>query len=356
MIPLNQKLYDALRLRFGHVEVADPGVEFVGNHISFGGKIRLEVSCAGEYYRISCPYCGDTNRRLWINHRWGVRDSITGGRHRWLAHCFNENCLEVEENRIDLIRRTSRYHREAGDDRVIVRKGSDVPLNPVIRYPWGTMSLAKLPQNHRAYEYLRGRGFDPEILIRDWDIGYSREVIPHSLTGWIVVPMFRPEGWESVYCGWQARAIDRDTEEKYGKYHTAKGMKKSHILYGLDVISEDDEDPVLICEGITDVWRACKNAIALLGKTISDEQVRLIRKYLRGRRLVVALDPDAQKDAHAIVARITGARAKCILFPDSAPVVNLQLPGKDPGDCSTEELWHLAGLALKPVRPKRRPR
>ncbi len=32
----------------------------------------------GEEYSTSCPFCGDTRGRLYVNHLWGTKDKFTG--------------------------------------------------------------------------------------------------------------------------------------------------------------------------------------------------------------------------------------------------------------------------------------
>src|SRR5262249_44725052 len=118
------------------------------------------------------------------------------------------------------------------------------------------------------------------------------------------------------------------------------------VLYGLEQVREGT-GPVLVTEGPTDVWRAGGDAVALLGKHASDQQIRLIREHLRGRPLVVVLDADAEDEAVKLTDQLRQARAGSRLRPDAAPVVRAVLSeGCDPCDCSREELWKLAEQAL----------
>jgi hypothetical protein len=350
MQPLNPTLYRALLREFGKVLVADEGAEMVATyHRDPDGRTRMSVVSAGEYYRINCPFCVDLRFRLWINHRWGVRDPRTGTRNRWLAICFNENCLASEENRLDLIERTSWYQRGAGAGRVAVLAGRVVDAGQRIALPRDFVPLDQLPKDHPARRYVRGRGFDPDRLARLWGVGFSeREAFCLSSVGRLVIPVYKPHEGKFVCWGWQARAV---VEEQWGRYFTAPGLKKSHLLYGLERAVKG-AGPVLVCEGATDVWRAGGNAVALLGHYASEEQVCLLRKYFPGRPLAVALDPDAHADARALVEKLRSARAGSLLNPDGAPVALVPLlAGKDPGDCGHKELWALAERALRRAGP-----
>jgi hypothetical protein len=279
MSPLNPHLYRTLQRLFGHIDVAHPGAEMVSAYVPGpNGKLQKRAISSGEYYRVSCCFCNDTRRRLWINHMYGVPDAKTGTRHRWMAVCYNENCLAKEENRVDLIRRTSWYHREAGAGRVEVPPGREEATGKPIPLPSDFVRLDDLAGNHQAREYVRGRGFDPDKLAKKWHVGFSHEAHLVAQSGRLIVPFFRPE--EEDVWGWQGRRVVDGPLIEGPKYYTSKGLKKSQLLYGLERV-QDGDGPVLVCEGVTDVWRADKDAVALLGKSASQEQVRLVRKYFR---------------------------------------------------------------------------
>lgn len=344
MEPLNPSLYRALEHHFGDVRLNDAGVEMTAIYTKDpGGKVRMNVVNAGEYYRIKCPFCNDNRYRLWINHRWGIRDSQTGTCNRWLAICYNENCLAIERNRVDLIDWLTWYGREARAQRVEIRPGRTEPVGRPIPLPRDFIQLDDLDSDHPVCEYVRSRGFDPEILASDWGVGFSRETF--GVDRRLVIPIYRIENGEIVCWGWQSRAIDAD-EEKRCKYFTAPGLKRSQLLYGIERVDQGT-GPVLICEGVTDVWRAGENAVALLGKYASSDQVRLIHKQFRGRPVVVLLDADAREDAITLVDKLRQARTQSILKPDNAPVIYALLAdGYDPADYAREELWTIAHDAL----------
>jgi hypothetical protein len=346
MTVLNPSLYHALQ-QFGAVSVSAPEVPMQAIYTREpGGRIRMNVICSGEYYVLSCPYCHDTRGRLWVNHRWGVPDATTRTRNYWLAICFNENCLANEENRSDFIARTIWYQREARAGRVQLGAGRAENVGRPIPLPADYIRLDQLPEDHLARRYVLQRGFDPDELARDWGVGHSFACFTLSPCGRLLIPVCRLEQGKPVCWGWQSRSIEPNDETRY-RYFTAPRLKKSHLLYGLERVDASTA-PVLVCEGPTDCWRAGKNAVAVLGKHASEAQVRLIRKHLRGRPLVVALDPDAETTAEELLARIQGVRAGSILQPDDAPVAMLRLPdGRDPADCGRDELWALAERALR---------
>src|SRR4051794_18793914 len=66
------------------------------------GDLRLQVDHFGEQYRVCCPFCPDTRKRLYINHRWGLFDERTRSKNLWLAKCYNEDCLKCSLRRRSL--------------------------------------------------------------------------------------------------------------------------------------------------------------------------------------------------------------------------------------------------------------
>lgn len=337
-MPLNESLYKVLDHNIGVVGLADEGCELVGEyHRDRDGRMVMYVISPGEYIRVSCPFCNDTRGRLWINHRWGVRDPITGSLNLFLARCFNEDCLSHPARLQQLRFLTTQYIRSARAGRVTVKPGTKVDPTKPIALPQDCKPLAKLPADHPAIRYLLARGFDPEEVAERWGVCYSRGVCSWSPAGRLVIPFYGPLK-DKPLVGWQARAITKDDDGP--KYYTAPGCKKSHILYGLHRVRKDG--PVAICEGPTDVWRLGRNAVALLGKKPSSEQLRLVREHLYGRPLVVMLDPDAAKEAGDLVARLTAIRRGSLLHPDESPVLSVALAaGYDPADYSRKQLWRL---------------
>lgn len=322
----------------------------VGRHVRYpGGGMRLVVEWSGEYYRVSCCFCNDTRFRLWVNHRWGVRDPVTGSRHRWAAVCFNENCLAREENRVELIERTSWYHWSAGAGRVAVRPGQVTAPGRPRPLPGDFVRLDALKKGHPARTYLKGRGFAPDLIAERWGVGYSADgPFPGRGVGRLVIPAYRVEDGAAKVWGWQARTLG--DFEHLPKYFTSPGLKKSALLYGAERV-KPGTGPLVVCEGPIDAWRFDEDAVAVLGKNASGYQVGLLCRLAAGRPLVVALDGEARDEAETLAARLRQARGSSLLRPDPSPVFVLPLPpGRDPADCEAEELEREVRRLLRAAR------
>jgi hypothetical protein len=349
---LNRALHTALENLCGEARVVHEGEQMVATYSTDrDGRVRVNIIQAGEAYRACCLYCCDTEFLLYVNHRWGVRDRQTGGRFYDLATCYNANCLASEENRYDLIKRTAPYHEAARAGRVRIRGAKAPAPDRPARLPEDFVRLDQLERGHLARRYVHSRGFRPDALAREWGVGYSaRDALCLGQGGRLVIPVYRLEQGGGVYAGWQSRAIHED-DERLWKYSTALKFNKWDHLYGLERVKAG-AGPVLITEQPADVWRAGRDSVALFGRFAAQEQVRLIRRHFHGRPLVVALD--AAEDAANLIDGLREARDQSLLYSDDAPVVRLALPwGREPADCSSEELWALVEQTLRGADPRK---
>jgi hypothetical protein len=335
-------------------------------------KAYLSLSGYGETYITCCPYCHDTSGHLYVNHRWGQFDPKTRTRNLWLAKCFREDCLKSWDNRKDLA------------DRVLDNRGQ-LPLSPIpvappeplrlhrMHMPADMRLLTDLERTHPACEYVQKRGFVRGELVELWEVGYStlafddyrgRLIIPLTAflsrgddepdeedTGYLCDSGLCLTDWHHV--GFQGRVVG-EADERRPKYLTSDGTHKSLLLYGLHRVPEDEPTPIIVCEGPTDVWRAGPGAVAVLGKSISDAQCKLIRSEHPGRDIVVMLDPEAAKEAVKVADRLRAVLGRDLSGIKPGRVVVAELPDdRDPGDCTRKEIWDAATKALK-VKKKAR--
>ncbi|HEY1187573.1 MAG TPA: hypothetical protein VGE74_07935, partial [Gemmata sp.] len=122
-----------------------------------------------EAYVLVCPFCHDTSGHLYVNHRWAVRDPQNGTLNLWLAKCFLGDCLRAWENRKGLLAMVEGYARAAPAGAVRVPKTAEAAPG-LVRYnlPHDFRLLTDLPRGHAARRYVRGRGFGPKELVREW--------------------------------------------------------------------------------------------------------------------------------------------------------------------------------------------
>ena len=223
---------------------------------------------------------------------------------------------------------------------------------PEIRLPEGLVPINALPPGHHAAEYLLGRGYDLDELWTRWGVAYCAEARSgyDQVVDRIVAPIYGPsprfgpesEGGSEALLGWQARYVGPPSYE--AKYLSARGMKKSRLLYGLSAAAATT-GPVVVCEGVTDVWRLRTGAVAILGKSLSPHQRDLIRLTFGGRPIVLFFDRDARKEAEEARRELLGGWGGK-LAPGQVVIAEPPAGRGDVGDCTCEEAWGQLAAAL----------
>ncbi len=96
--------------------------------------------------------------------------------------------------------------------------------------------------------------------------------------------------------GLQGRRKD-DNNTAIPKMYNLKGFSKTDVIYGLDIFKKANptSDTIYLCEGQGDVVRAYELMqhpcmCALMGKSISKEQINIVKKYYK--TVVLCLDND----------------------------------------------------------------
>lgn len=260
-----------------------------------------EYRDSGEDVRVCCPFCPtrgrseDKNFKLYINP---VRDVV---------HCF----------RCEYSGRAKNLFPQLVTFGGVLTSGKpeSVDLEPLPV----CCELYELPQNDLAVEYIQSRDFTLAEL--QGKAFYCKDYCKddYSFGPRIVFPFYQSE----LYRGFQARTIWKNTEPKY---IGATGMKKKNILYNFDVAFTQNEE-LIITEGPFDCIRVGDHAVSLLGKAISDEQLRLIQLG-DFKRIVVFLDPDAKKEVKETTKKLAQ-----YFNTFKGPLID-----KDPGEMQVSEI------------------
>jgi DNA primase len=196
---------------------------------------------------------------------------------------------------------------------------------------WYHQRLLSSPDAGAARRYLRERGLDGDV-VREYRIGWapdawdevcralrlneddaretglgfrnSRGRMQDTFRARVMFPISDPQGDPVSFGG---RILPgHDDPRNHGKYKNTPETPlyhKSKVLYGLDrskagIVSADT---AIVCEGYTDVIGFARSgvplAVATCGTALTDEHVRLLRRY--ARRLVLAFDADGAGQAAA---------------------------------------------------------
>lgn len=333
-MPLRPELYNRLKKKFIHVETVHPGEEMFCRYED--GEMKITRS--GEVYRVNCPYCPDTRKRLYINHRWGKYDDVLGSRQLWLLHCFNEECFKTyPERKLALYNDLFDPLQDmpAAMDEVL-RGEEDYDFSEPAFFPGIITPITKLPLDHAAVLYLRQRGFALDELYAFFKIGFCQNALPNvqMAEGRIFIPVHKA----GEFVGWQARVIGEQSSKFIPKYYSMPGWKKGLFIYNHDKAKEFNH--VVICEGPTDVWRYGPEAVCLFGKCPSTSQAALLANDWDIH--ILMLDNDvSEKELTVATTRLDQPhRTK----PIKRIVVPLP-PGQDPGSMNPDYVRALVSAA-----------
>jgi DNA primase len=125
----------------------------------------------------------------------------------------------------------------------------------------------------------------------------------------IMIPIRDAEG---RMAGFGARILDPDDIPKFLNSPETPVFSKGHLLYGLDRARKPIRaaDRAVIVEGYLDVialhQAGFENVVSPMGTALTEEQLRLLKRF--SRRIVLALDPDAAGQK-AILRGLDAARA-----------------------------------------------
>ncbi len=192
---------------------------------------------------------------------------------------------------------------------------------------WYHERLLTAPDAGPARGYLRSRGIDgdsvrayrigwapdawhelahalhlPDDVLRDTGLGFLNRSGQQTdaFRGRVLFPIFDTNGEPVAFGG---RALPGADGPKYKNSPETPLYAKSKVLYGLNWAKAEmvSTNQAVVCEGYTDVIGfaavGIPRAVATCGTALTEEHLRLLRKFTR--RVVLAFDPDAAGQAAA---------------------------------------------------------
>jgi hypothetical protein len=277
-----------------------------------GAEYRTEghEHCRPGWLQFDCPWCS----RGWRHFRMGYN----------LARRY-VNCWACGKHGLtDTVAELAQKPRKA-----IAGLLADLPRERVVKERLsGRLELPAGvgPLQAPHYAYLARRGFDADVVARTWGVA-GIGIAPRL--GW---RLFIPIVWRGEVVSWTTRSISDRTDRRYrSAKETQEKVPHKKILYGADLVRH----AVIIHEGPIDVWRTGPGAVALMGTSFSQSQVRYLARYARR---VVCFDSEraAQERARALCDAL-------MVFPGTTQNVRLE-SGKDPAVASDNEINELRGL------------
>lgn len=261
---------------------------------------------------IKCPLCSDHSSHGGFNlsggyyHCWRCGGSSVP----WIVM----NLLGISYSKaVDLV---ADYDQDFVRT-IEVRRETTVTLKAV-GLPGGLLDL-------QQRKYLLRRGFDPAMLEDKYRIrGTGRT---GDLAHRIVIPIL----FNGQVVAWQARTTIEGVEPRYLSSSTEESiLSVKEVLYNLDNCKKRR---VIVCEGVTDVWRVGDDCCATFGVAYSQEQRALLCE--RFDEIFVLFDTGREefKRASELAALLDGAGKHVEILSE--------IDAKDPGMMTEQQVEQL---------------
>lgn len=277
-------------------------------------ELRISTKSAGHHeharpgwVQIDCPKCSPRSGR----YRMGI--NLVKG----YANCWNCGGSRL----VDVIRDlTGKNLPECYD----LLRGIGWEKSKVVEKKLGTLKVpdGTGPLTKPHIQYLKGRGFDPEELVRLWGIqgvGISTQ-IPWNI--------FIPVYYQGEMVSWISRSIG-DGEQRYTKAKVEEeSFPLKDLLYGYDYVRHS----VVIFEGPFDAWAVGPGAVAILGLNCSRAQINLMSE-IPVRTVCFDSESAAQRRANRLAHELEQ-------YPGETRVVELET-GKDAAEADEKEIQEL---------------
>ena len=272
---------------------------------------------ARENHAFNCPFCNHHKPKLEINFRTNEK-----GQNPW--ECW---VCETKGRTIRSLLYQLKVPRDQAKEVLrYVPKSSDVEYREIaaIQLPKEFKTLYNASSTsiiaNKIKRYLYERGFSDNDFIK-YNVGYCTA---GEYGGRIIIPSYSESNILNYF-------IARTHEGSYHKYRNPEISKD--IIFFENLINWNQ--PVVLCEGVFDAIAIKRNAIPILGKTLSNT---LIKKVIAStnKDIYIALDTDARSKALGISEHLLSLGKRVFL---------VELTDKDPSDMGFEQFTKLVQTA-----------
>ncbi|MBQ5991463.1 MAG: DNA primase [Clostridia bacterium] len=199
---------------------------------------------------------------------------------------------------------------------------------------------------------LKSKGYSEKELV---DAGLlvhntERNTVYDAFRGRLIFPIL---GVNGQVLGFGARVMG-DEKPKYINTGDTPVYNKRNNLYGLYLHKNEKLDDLIMVEGYMDViglYKAgVKNAVASLGTALTQQQARLLKRYVE--KVFIAYDGDAAGQNAMVrgldILKAEGLEVRVIMFPDDLdPDEYVQIYGKEGFDRLKENALSLNAFKLE---------
>jgi len=257
---------------------------------------------ARENYAFYCPFCNHRKPKLEINMATNEE-----GYNPW--ECWV--CQTKGRTIRSLLKQLKTPREQAAEVLKYLPKGTTIEYKglsiielPKEFQPLYSASTTSVVAN-LVKKYLYERGLTDNDFIK-YGIGYATT---GEYGGRVIIPSYSGSNQLNFF-------VARTYDGNYFKYKNPEASKD--IIFFENLINWDT--PIILCEGVFDAIAIRRNAIPLLGKSVSNS---LYKKIITSRLkdIYIALDTDAQDKALTIAEKFLneGKRVFLINLPDKDP-------------------------------------
>ena len=257
---------------------------------------------ARENYAFHCPFCNHRKPKLEINMATNEE-----GQNPW--ECWV--CQTRGRTIRSLLKQLKTPREQAAEILKYLPKGTTIEYKglsiielPKEFQPLYSASTTSVVAN-LVKKYLYERGLTDNDFIK-YGIGYTTT---GEYGGRVIIPSYSGSNQLNFF-------VARTYDGNYFKYKNPEASKD--IIFFENLINWDT--PIILCEGVFDAIAIRRNAIPLLGKSVSNS---LYKKIITSRLkdIYIALDTDAQDKALTIAEKFLneGKRVFLINLPDKDP-------------------------------------
>jgi DNA primase len=259
---------------------------------------------ARDNYAFHCPFCNHRKQKLEINMATNEE-----GKNFW--ECWV--CQTRGQSIRSLLKQLKTPKDQAQEILKYLPKGSEIEYKG--------LSIVELPKEYQPLHTASETSYVANI-VRNYlhergltDIDYLKYGIGYCTTGdyggRIIIPSYSESGALNFF-------VARTYDGNYFKYKNPEASKD--IIFFENLINWNA--PIILCEGVFDAIAIRRNAIPLLGKSVSDA---LYKKIITSnvQDVYIALDTDAADRAVQIAEKF---------FNQGKRVFLIDLPDKDPSE------------------------
>lgn len=255
---------------------------------------------------VNCPFCGDQSNHL------GIKEN---GFSCW--RCGTKGNISKLIQEIDSCNLYQAYDTIKSFDSIGLPD-----LKSDIRKRLGDNILPSeatttFPEIHS--DYLKGRGFDPALLINKYKLLACYTTGKYKFR--IIIPVIE----DGFIVNFTALAVSGQTPKYIHCPNVESIIPMKECLYNIDTV----KDIAVIVEGVTDVWRMGNGCVATMGLEYTSNQINLlVQKGVKKAYVMFDSESFAIKKAGKLADSLS-------VFMESEII---ELSGGDPGDFTNQQV------------------